>query len=195
MALTTHDNVLTLLFLSDQAAEEVKLTFSKAKVIHAFSFATGSEEFNFYVVTNLSIDLYKVDVNTQRARIVKNIPLELPNNLDPVILVDPISCSLVAVDTKTAQCYPYFMHLHREGNSAVKGLQFKLDMNPTGNPASASANASMNESSMMRSSMVSARASISEKARALFSSTKGADQANQLQHLAPQVMNKNLKYI
>lgn len=101
LALTTHDNVLTLLFMSDQAAEEVKLTFSKAKIIHAFSFATGSEDFNFFVVTNLSIDLYKVDVSNQRARIVKNIPLELPNNLDPVILVEPVSCSLVAVDTKT----------------------------------------------------------------------------------------------
>ena len=87
--------------MSDQAAEEGKLTFSKAKIIHAFSFATGSEDFNFFVVTNLSIDLYKVDVSNQRARIVKNIPLELPNNLDPVILVEPVSCSLVAVDTKT----------------------------------------------------------------------------------------------
>ena len=108
--------------MSDQAAEEVKLTFSKAKIIHSFSFATGSEDFNFFVVTNLSIDLYKVDVSNQRARIVKNIPLELPNNLDPVILVEPVSCTLVAIDTKTCQCYPYFMHMHREGNSAVKGV-------------------------------------------------------------------------
>ena len=99
--MTTSDNVLTLLFFSDQAAEEVKLTFSKAKVIHAFSFTAGSEDFNFFVVTNLSIDLYKVDVVNQRARIVKNIPLDLPNNLDPVILVEPVTCSLVAVDTKT----------------------------------------------------------------------------------------------
>jgi len=62
LAITISDNVLTLLFMSDDSAEEVKLTFSKAKIIHSFSFATGSEDFNFFVVTNLSIDLYKVDV-------------------------------------------------------------------------------------------------------------------------------------
>jgi len=56
------DNVLTLLFFSDTSAEEVKLTFSKAKIIHLFSFITGSDDFNFFIVTNLSIDLYKVDV-------------------------------------------------------------------------------------------------------------------------------------
>lgn len=53
-------------------------------------------------------------------------------NFDPVMLVEPVSCSLVAVDTRNGQCYPYFIHMHREGNSAVKGVQFKLDMNPTG---------------------------------------------------------------
>ena len=42
--------------------------------------------------------------------------------------------------------------------------------------------------------MVSARASISEKARALFSSSKSAE-TNHLQFVAPQVMNRNLKYI
>jgi hypothetical protein len=57
-----QDNVLTLLFLSDQAAEEMKLTFSRAKQIHAFSFTTGSEDFNFFIVTNLSIDLYRIDI-------------------------------------------------------------------------------------------------------------------------------------
>jgi hypothetical protein len=62
LALSMIDNVLTLLFFSDTAAEEVKLTFSKAKIIHLFSFTTGNDDFNFFIVTNLSIDLYKVDV-------------------------------------------------------------------------------------------------------------------------------------
>jgi hypothetical protein len=30
------------------------------------------------VVTNLSIDIYRVDVKNMKARIVKNIPMELP---------------------------------------------------------------------------------------------------------------------
>ena len=64
LALALQENVLTLLFLSDAAAEEVKLTFSKAKIIHAFSFTTGSDDFNFVIVTNLSIDLYRADLNT-----------------------------------------------------------------------------------------------------------------------------------
>ncbi len=98
---------------------------------------------------------------------------------------------MLAVDAKTGQCYPYFMHLHREGHSAVKGVQFKLDMNPTNNPAQAPTSAA-NESSMLRSSMVSARASISEKARALFSSNKAADTIA-LQHIAPLALNRNLK--
>ena len=74
-----EDNVLTLLFMSDSAAEEVKLTFSKAKVIHGFSFTGACDEFNFFIVTNISIDLYRVEVKEQRARIIKNIPLDLPS--------------------------------------------------------------------------------------------------------------------
>lgn len=58
-----QENVLTMLFLNESAAEEVKLTFSKAKVIHAFSFVAGSDDFNFVIVTNLSIDLYRADIN------------------------------------------------------------------------------------------------------------------------------------
>ena len=63
LALALQENVLTLLFLSEQAAEEVKLTFSKAKIIHGFTFTTGNDDFNFFIVTNLSIDLYRVDIN------------------------------------------------------------------------------------------------------------------------------------
>lgn len=53
---------MNLLFMNDQQAEEVKLTFAKAKIIHAFSFTAASDDFNFFIVTNLSIDLYHVEV-------------------------------------------------------------------------------------------------------------------------------------
>jgi hypothetical protein len=45
--------------LREKAAEEIKLTFSKAKSINAFSFLFG-DDFNFFVATNLGIDLYKI---------------------------------------------------------------------------------------------------------------------------------------
>lgn len=101
-----QENVLTMLFLNESAAEEVKLTFSKAKVIHAFSFVAGSDDFNFVIVTNLSIDLYRADINAQRARIVKNIPLDLtlPQGVEPHILLDPITSSVLAVDPKSGTC-------------------------------------------------------------------------------------------
>jgi hypothetical protein len=121
LALTMNDNVLTLLFLSDTAAEEVKLTFSKAKVIHAFSFTTGCDDFNFFIVTNISIDLYKVEVDTQKAKIVKNLPLDLNVGVEPYIVMDPISSTVLAIDSKTCTAWPYFLHLHRQGNSVVKG--------------------------------------------------------------------------
>jgi hypothetical protein len=50
---------MIILFLKERAAEEIKLTFSKAKMIHAFSFLFG-EDFNFFIATNISIDLYKI---------------------------------------------------------------------------------------------------------------------------------------
>ncbi len=62
------------LFLKENAAEEIKLTFSKAKMIHAFSFTYG-DSFNFFITTNISIDLYKVKVDTLKAKLVKNIVL------------------------------------------------------------------------------------------------------------------------
>jgi hypothetical protein len=107
------DNVLTLLFFSDSAAEEVKLTFSKAKIIHTFSFATGNDDFNFFIVNNLSIDLYKVDVEQQKAKIVKNIPLDLNVGVEPYILMEPLTCTVVAVDPRTNNCWPFFLHMHR----------------------------------------------------------------------------------
>lgn len=192
LAMIMQENVLTLLFFTDQSAEEVKLTFSKAKQIHAFSFATGSEDFNFFIVTNLSIDLYKVDVVNQKAKIIKNIPLDLPDKMtEPHIVVDPISCTMVAVDPKTAICYPYFFHMHRQGNSAVKGQHFRLDVS--------SADPALNESMIRASARASARASIAERALNLFNNPKSGsvviDGVTTVLHIQPQTLNRNLKYV
>lgn len=72
----TQDNILNLLFLQEFAAEEIKLTFSKAKMIHAFSFAFG-DDFNFFIATDISIDLYKVKTQKYKAQLIKNIYLEI----------------------------------------------------------------------------------------------------------------------
>jgi len=65
-----------LLFLREDTAEEIKLTFSKAKMIHAISFCAG-EDFNFFVASNSSIDLYNVKIGKMKAKLVKNILLNV----------------------------------------------------------------------------------------------------------------------
>ena len=65
-----------MLFLKEKAAEEIKLTFSKAKLIYAFSFLFG-DDFNFFIATNISIDLYKIKLNKQKAKLVKNMALQV----------------------------------------------------------------------------------------------------------------------
>ena len=55
------DNSLIILFLKEKAAEEIKLTFPKAKLIQAFSFMLG-DDFNFFVASNIAIDLYDIKI-------------------------------------------------------------------------------------------------------------------------------------
>jgi hypothetical protein len=43
-------------------------------------------------------------------------------------MFEPIHGLVVAVDPKTATCYPYFLHLQEQGPSAVRGQTFKLDL-------------------------------------------------------------------
>ena len=59
LALQVGDNILNILFITPKSAEELRLTFSKAKNILAFSFLFG-EKFNFFIVTDNSLDLYKI---------------------------------------------------------------------------------------------------------------------------------------
>ena len=66
------DTQLNLLFLKEKQAEEVKLTFPKAKKILGFSFVFG-DDFNFFVATNLSIDLYEISLAKQKAKVIKSI--------------------------------------------------------------------------------------------------------------------------
>lgn len=175
LALSLSENVLTLLFFSNDAAEEVKLTFSKAKVIHGFTFCAGSDDFNFFVVTNLSIDIYRVDIAGMKARIVKNIAFELPSSCtEPQIYIEPLTSTVIAIDPKTTTVYPFFLHLQEQGPAAVRGQNFKLDLTQViqSHKDAGGSSSGLNESSIMNDSRASissarpsARASIALKAR------------------------------
>jgi hypothetical protein len=73
-ALQIGENSLILLFLKEKTAEEMKLTFQKARAILAFSFVFG-DDFNFFIATNISIDLYKVKTDKKESKVIKNIVL------------------------------------------------------------------------------------------------------------------------
>jgi len=73
-ALQIGENSLILLFLKEKTAEEMKLTFQKARAILAFSFVFG-DDFNFFIATNVSIDLYKVKTDKKESKVIKNIVL------------------------------------------------------------------------------------------------------------------------
>jgi hypothetical protein len=62
--------------LKERAAEEIKLTFPKAKSILAFSFMFG-DDFNFFVSSNIAVDLYEIKLDKQKAKLIKNISLSL----------------------------------------------------------------------------------------------------------------------
>ena len=101
------DNSLVILFLKENQAEEIKLTFAKAKMIHAFTFLFG-DDYNYFVATNISIDLYRIKIDALKAKLVKNIVI---NIADPVFYYEPTASIVVAVDNK-GQCTPYFLNLH-----------------------------------------------------------------------------------
>eukprot|EP00347_Sterkiella_histriomuscorum_P024036 403332528 len=121
LALQISENSLVILFLKENQAEEIKLTFAKAKMIHAFSFLFG-DDYNFFVATNISIDLYKVKIDSLKAKLVKNMVISVQ---DPQFYYEPTASVVVVVDNR-GQCYPYFLNLW--DNKAAKGKLFQLDV-------------------------------------------------------------------
>lgn len=81
-----------MLFIREKQAEEVKLVFPKAKMIRAFSFVLG-DDFNFFVASNLNIDLYEIKFDKVKAKLVKNISLQ-----SEYVFFDALSNTLVACD-------------------------------------------------------------------------------------------------
>ncbi len=104
------DNALILLFLKERAAEEIKLTFQKARTILGFSFLFA-DDFNFFIATNLSIDLYKIKLDKKESKLVKNIVLNIP---DPNIQIyyESMANMAIIVDSK-GTCNPFFLNLYK----------------------------------------------------------------------------------
>lgn len=124
IALQVSEVTLILLFLKERSAEEVKLTFQKAKQIHAFSFIFG-DDFNFFVATNFSIDLYKIKLGKQKAKLIKNIPLQGTFSGEPTIFYDCMTATIVLSDSK-GLCQPYFLNLYK--GKTLKGKAFQMDI-------------------------------------------------------------------
>lgn len=121
-ALQISENSLILLFLKERTAEEMKLTFQKARAIMAFSFVFA-DDFNFFLATNISIDLYKIKVDKKESKVVKNIVLQMQ---DPLMQVyyEPMANTMIFADSK-GQCQPYFLNLYK--TKQHKGKVFTLE--------------------------------------------------------------------
>lgn len=86
-------------------------------MIQAFSFLFG-DDYNFFVATNISIDLYKVKIDSMKAKLVRNIVISVQ---EPQFFYEPTTSVVVVVDNK-ANCYPYFLNLFEA--KAQKGKSF-----------------------------------------------------------------------
>jgi hypothetical protein len=142
------ENSLILLFLKEKVAEEIKLTFQKAKTILAFSFLFG-DDFNFFIATNISIDLYKIKLDKKESKLVKNIILQVS---DPLMQVhyEPLANLVVITDSK-GLCSPFFLNLYKQKQH--RGKIFQLDTTVAGGEDNAGG---------------AGRASLSERAMSFF---------------------------
>ncbi len=75
-------------------------------MIKAFSFLFG-DDYNFFVATNISIDLYKVKIDQLKAKLVKNIVISMN---EPQFYYEPTTSVIVACDNK-GLCQPFFLNL------------------------------------------------------------------------------------
>jgi hypothetical protein len=100
--------------------------------------------------------------------------------------LEPLTASFVAIDPKTTNVYPFFLHLQEQGPSSVKGQQVKLDLSQAikshkeagGAESGLLSESIMNDSraSIASQSRPSMRASITDKARQLLAGNARAKQ-------------------
>ena len=101
----------------------MKLTFPKAKKILGFSFVFG-EDFNFFVATNIQIDLYDISLTKQRAKVIKSISFSIADNFAQ-LYYDSLANIAVICDTQKGTVQPFFLNLYK--SRGYKGKTIQLD--------------------------------------------------------------------
>eukprot|EP00347_Sterkiella_histriomuscorum_P007368 403349210 len=190
ISLQTQDNTLILLFLRERAAEEIKLTFSKAKMIYAFSFLFG-DEFNYYVATNISIDLYKIRSDKNKAKVVKSIQIQISG--EPHFLYEPMSNVVLICDNK-GSCHPFFLNLYKTKQSKGKPIQLDIGSTPLEQPINDNINnphsTFTGNTGLQSSSSISQNSSYTNTQAAGFSSSSSRSNLNQNPNLTSSQTNR-----
>lgn len=77
----------------------------------AFSFLFA-DDFNFFIATNLTIDMYKIKMDKKESKLMKSIALNIS---DPLMQVyyEPMANLVVVTDSK-GQCSPFFLNLYKQ---------------------------------------------------------------------------------
>ena len=104
----------------------MKLTFPKAKKILGFSFVFG-DDFNFFVVTNTSIDLYDISLSKQKAKVIKNISFSVPEG-HCELFYDALANIVLICDTQKGCVHPYFLNLYKNRHYKGKVIQLDADL-------------------------------------------------------------------
>lgn len=127
-------------------------------MIRAFSFVSGSD-FNFFVASNLNIDLYEVKIDKVKAKLVKNITLT-----SDFVSFDPLCNTLVSID-QFGRCMPVFFNLYKQKQH--KGKMFQLDGSQQSGQEMAD-NLSNSMAVSQSSASFQGRQSMTERAMSLF---------------------------
>jgi hypothetical protein len=77
----------------------------------AFSFLFA-DDFNFFIATNLTIDMYKIKMDKKESKLMKSIALNIS---DPLMQVyyEPMANLVVVTDSK-GKCSPFFLNLYKQ---------------------------------------------------------------------------------
>lgn len=106
--------------MKEKQAEEVKLTFPKAKKILGFSFLF-CDDFNFFVVTNTQIDLYDISLSKQRAKVIKSLSFSVADGYAE-LFYDSLAAVLLICDTQKGIVHPFFLNLYKSRSCKGKAI-------------------------------------------------------------------------
>ena len=81
------------------------------------------DAFNLFIVTDVSIDLYRVLPEKQTAKPVKSVALGKKELGEPTVFYEPMANVVVVVDTR-GHCQTYYLSMWEKG---MKGKSFQLE--------------------------------------------------------------------